>query len=177
MNVIQYFDKNKFTESLVIEYIYNSTKKKIVLVCDYAHDILTSLLAGDAKKQLEFEGLPYDKDIRMLIFEHVISYAWEQGSNKNFPKFYEKITLRDQSRAVVVHQLNIVRDQGLTYFNAIIDFGDVGVCKFMFKNAYVEQKFLININKVKNEWRYVDILSNQPIDYAFPFALPSELYD
>src|SRR3954469_18620594 len=94
VHVQEYFQGNIFDESLVLEYVYRAEEQTVILVCDYAHDVVTAILEGE-KPPLRNNGEIYHRDLRKLVFYGITDYVRADGPFKELQKYRDNFFLKD----------------------------------------------------------------------------------
>ena len=168
INILKYFSENDFSESLVIKYLYKADI--ITLVCDYAGDVLKSLMQRHVP--LALDSRSYHRDLRKLDFTQVTNYEWKAGSNIFLQNFKRNYDARVHKRSVTIRQIEIASQEGtILPHKASINFGDFGLCTFEFIYFEVTRKLIRSVedSEGSSDYKYVNIIDNKPIDFYNPF--------
>lgn len=173
-NIVQYFADTSYTESLVIAFVYPLPAQAVTLVCDYADNVIQAVLEGRKPSRIA-EGKPYHRDVHRLVFLGVTDYARTIGSSltaSRLEPYKNRFLAKDHVPSISIDTLDVHPGKSSAAFAVSLAFVNFGGCSSLFIHLRVERKLLRSTGKnAEGEWVYIDVSTNQPVDFYHPFDL------
>lgn len=159
----EFLEENPLDESLVLEFQYHDNQKDIILVYDYAAEIVSNHFKhlgqqnGDRQKLREFRRIVFSS-----VTELRVSSEHLEGE-----KAMAMLTQKLEKPGIVVESTKLV-EHG-QYSSLYLGLSSGFKVTFCFQMAKVERKLCSAEQTANNEWQYHDVETQRAVDFSHPF--------